>query len=648
MKALVFLFTEAETQVKTITEKLREKYAQYAKKTASKKIVKLEEKYEELVVIDKNIDQLKFADKTRLKKIYDYATPELYEHLYEKSVVFSTLWFKSKKYQSLNDALKFKNVSIPFSLEMPTEYYLTRIIEFIDLINNAIEQEKPDMVYIQDKIAYFGLVEDVCKAKGINHTFLVPKILANITEKLKTKLKTSKVELAIKPSEKKDELLLKNQLLFYPIAESTVDTLKALSSKVVKDKKFTCYALVPDNWKNYDFLKEITTIKFIFAGDFITKENIAEVEIMFQKLTSLRSSIETAMQDTMVYKNINMAKYLINGFLPSFFIEALRVIESIVSLENVLKILEPSCFLSFQDKSTKGRPAVLTAKNRNIPTLIIHNGCFEVNPVITYINTDLDEEKKLIKWDILADHWVLLDKGQKDGLVLRGIPQYKLHAIGIPRFDTLYTRTQSFDKSFYVKKYSILENKKVILFAAQPPGEEDRSTLGDKTRLLKILCESLATIKDAFIIIKPHPKDNYVDQYNVPKILADAKLEGTLVAKNEDIFNLIMTSDLIITAFSTTAVEAMLANKPVITINLSGKPDPIYFGNTPSIHKEEEIPMVAKRVLEDGLTQEEQKSLSKYLKPFFENFDNRCTERNIKLIYRLCNKQTAKEEEDEI
>ena len=125
-------------------------------------------------------------------------------------------------------------------------------------------------------------------------------------------------------------------------------------------------------------------------------------------------------------------------------------------------------------------------------------------------------------------------------------------------------------------------------------------------------------------------------------------MEGKLVPKNEDIFNLIMVSDLVITAFSTTAVEAMLADKPVVTINLSGKPDPIYFGGTPSIHKEEEISEIVLRMLTIGLNKTEEQTLSKYLAPFFENFDNKCTERNVKFIYRLCNKNKEVGEENEI
>ena len=74
------------------------------------------------------------------------------------------------------------------------------------------------------------------------------------------------------------------------------------------------------------------------------------------------------------------------------------------------------------------------------------------------------------------------------------------------------------------------------------------------------------------LVVKVHPAEEIgkyraiTDKYNAVSMH---------VVKDIDLYALIYHCQLFITQFSTTALEAMMIGKPVITINLSGKPVPV-------------------------------------------------------------------------
>jgi len=145
-----------------------------------------------------------------------------------------------------------------------------------------------------------------------------------------------------------------------------------------------------------------------------------------------------------------------------------------------------------------------------------------------------------------------------------------------------------------------------------------------------------ATIKEfpeALLIIKQHPAEpkrytqmiaHYLKKYNVSAII---------VPKDCDIYELLYICDLMITRHSTTAMEAVALNKPVIILNLSGEPYPVEYvkeGIALGVYKAEDLKPVIKKLIENNSILA--KNRGKYIKKYLYKIDGKATERIVNLI----------------
>lgn len=94
---------------------------------------------------------------------------------------------------------------------------------------------------------------------------------------------------------------------------------------------------------------------------------------------------------------------------------------------------------------------------------------------------------------------------------------------------------------------------------------------------------------------------------------------------------------------STTGMEAVALNKPVIVVNLTGRPDPVEYVKERvalGVYKEEDLKPAVEQLLRDD--SELAKNRKKYVEKYLYKIDGKATERIINLI-----KEVIKEHSDE-
>jgi surface carbohydrate biosynthesis protein len=123
----------------------------------------------------------------------------------------------------------------------------------------------------------------------------------------------------------------------------------------------------------------------------------------------------------------------------------------------------------------------------------------------------------------------------------------------------------NYDREQTLLKLGIDHNKKIILFTSQPVTDEENFVL-----LQEIFDEFSKLSEDFHLIIKLHPAEDGRLHKNIAK-----NFKNYSIIQNIDIFEIINASDIVITYWSTTGLEAMVFGKPLIVLNLSGKPDKV-------------------------------------------------------------------------
>jgi CDP-glycerol glycerophosphotransferase (TagB/SpsB family) len=168
---------------------------------------------------------------------------------------------------------------------------------------------------------------------------------------------------------------------------------------------------------------------------------------------------------------------------------------------------------------------------------------------------------------------------------------------GQPRFDSLANADKLYDASKIRAKFGLASDRKILLWATDSglPLEETRKSISNVYR-------AASSVENVQLVVKLHPAESQVLLYE-----QDHQCTPIIVKGNQPIGELLYVCNAIITKSSTSAIEAAILKRPVIVLNLSGKPDPVPYvegGIAIGVHKAEELGSVIKKVLYDREVQE--------------------------------------------
>lgn len=213
-------------------------------------------------------------------------------------------------------------------------------------------------------------------------------------------------------------------------------------------------------------------------------------------------------------------------------LKSLKKISTLMNyMEGMLDAIKPAVVAVGYDKSVGGRAVVFLAKKRGAKTLEIPHGGAD------FYSTSLTEHAVD---KVVAGGKIFAEVYRKFGTSRR-----QIEITGWPRYDEITAG-------------SIKKGKgRNVLYASQ------HREFKFNVNVCKKLHEACANL-NAQLHIKPHPSEweELVDYYNT--------LDGVEVyAKALPIESLITESNVVITFFSTSALDAVVHRKPVIIINLS-------------------------------------------------------------------------------
>jgi CDP-glycerol glycerophosphotransferase (TagB/SpsB family) len=100
------------------------------------------------------------------------------------------------------------------------------------------------------------------------------------------------------------------------------------------------------------------------------------------------------------------------------------------------------------------------------------------------------------------------------------------------------------------------------------------------------------------LVIKLHPSEKLEEYREIPG-MAEQKV---IICRDVDLYGLLHASELLMTVHSTVALEAMILDKPVITVNLTGKPDVMPYaesGAALGVYRKEDLAPAINKALYD-------------------------------------------------
>jgi|BioPla2DNA2_1021312.scaffolds.fasta_scaffold32688_3 CDP-glycerol glycerophosphotransferase (TagB/SpsB family) len=201
--------------------------------------------------------------------------------------------------------------------------------------------------------------------------------------------------------------------------------------------------------------------------------------------------------------------------------------------------------------------------------------------------------------------------------------------MGQPRYDILARANEIYDKNKIISDLGLDPNKKIILWCTQTHGQ----SLDENVSSINAVYSTMASIKsDAQLLIKLHPDE---DQ-NAPLYHENTLYQPKILKRDVDTCAILSICNLMITKNSTTAMEAVILNKPVIILNLSGDPDRVNYvheGVALGVYDPANLPATVEKLLDDSSILHEKRE--DYIKKYLYKVDGKATERVVSLIKPL-------------
>lgn len=337
------------------------------------------------------------------------------------------------------------------------------------------------------------------------------------------------------------------------------------------------------------------------------------------------------------YNNRNLYE-LIKDDLAYYFTQSFpQIIKYTETVKRLLSKEKPDLILLQDEYGGFGKSLIVTGKLRNIPTLAIQHGI--IHPFhYGYIHAKNEISQT---GSIKSPYCPIPDKIAVYGSYFKrfltqktSYPKDSIVITGQPRYDILTKPDKIFSKKKVFKRLRINPDKKLIVWTTQSHGlskEENKKLFYAVYKTTKKLSDKIQ------LVVKLHPREKKVHMH---RDIAKKVGINPIIIKNINIYELLYACDAMITRHSTTATEAVILNKPVIILNLSGQPDPVAYYTKSNValgvYQEEKLLFAIESVLYDEeiknkLTANRKKFISEHC----YKIDGKATERIVKLIKKM-------------
>lgn len=208
----------------------------------------------------------------------------------------------------------------------------------------------------------------------------------------------------------------------------------------------------------------------------------------------------------------------------------------------------------------------------------------------------------------------------------------KVVVMGQPRYDILAHADKIYDKNRIVSDLGLDPNKKILLWCTQT---HDLS-LNENISNINAVYNTMTQLKEETqLIIKLHPGE---DQ-EAPNYYNNTSYRPMILKNDVDTYSLLFVCDLLITKSSTTAIEAVILNKPVVILNLSREPNQVNYvreGVALGVYNPVDLLSAIEKLIEGSSTLHENRN--NYINKYLYKIDGKATDRIVNLIKSMLDK----------
>ena len=475
-----------------------------------------------------------------------------------------------------------------------------------ELLSGRIGSNSVKYCFINEYINYFGQLESNAAYAGPVDLRKLPDPSA-LTALLKGPMGTKKVEPV--------------DILF--ISRNRVANILSKRGQIRGDYIF--YSIIDDLHRTYPSVKThlylSDDIETMYS--YISPQNLAaSAHFALDKFNEWRSNEKKVVAQMRAKGCNHLASVAAYFFTPKLL--AIYALQG-YNLENMLRVQQPNVIMS-NDDCIYTRPL-----GYNRAKVIV----LQSSRMVKY----QEQCRSIIFQDAKLKPDYFLASGKFFGKVKEdnGAAE-KVFVTGLPRYDVLHDAKDLYSKSKFLNRFGLQHGQKIVLWCTQChvfSDEENRINL-------EAMLGALKRLKSVTLIIKQHPAEDQKYTELIKRYIDDCSVSAMILPKDSDIYELLYVCDLMVTRHSTTTMEAIALNKPVIILNLSGNPDPVEYveeGVAIGVYVTEDLKSGIERLLEND--SELEANRERYIERYLYKIDGKATERVMDLLKDILEKQRA-------
>lgn len=303
--------------------------------------------------------------------------------------------------------------------------------------------------------------------------------------------------------------------------------------------------------------------------------------------------------------------------------------------KRMLEQEQPDLILLINEYGIFERSLLIAGKSKGIATMAIQHGNITAfHQGYMYTSEEISSEGKVSSpYCPIADKTTVFGPYFKH--LLSGVSAYPKESIivtGQPRYDILDTLKKQYTRENILKEYNVERSKKIVLWTTQCIGFSQAENVNN----LRAARSAMAQLDDCILVVKQHPREGQQYTQMISRYLGIPCSNIVLVSKTADTLCLIWACDVMITHWSTTALEALALGKDLIIMNLGGGPDKVDYvknGAALGVHREEELAEVIKKLLDSETDLAEKRR--EYIEQHLYKIDGKATLRVIDAVKEL-------------
>jgi glycosyltransferase involved in cell wall biosynthesis len=304
-----------------------------------------------------------------------------------------------------------------------------------------------------------------------------------------------------------------------------------------------------------------------------------------------------------------------------------RVVKQIEMARRMISKEKPDLVLLQNEYGEFEQALTVAAKQQRTPSMAIQHGI--IIPTHYGYIFDKDDEGKVI----LPDMTCVYGQYHYDLLTNKSVygPE-QVVVTGQPRYDILYYASKTYSRTRFLKKYNVTPDHRILLWTTQCHGISDE----ENARNFATVFGVMQNIKNVTLLMKQHPSEGERYTKIIEDYLAKYKIDAILAPKSSDTYEQLFFCDLLMTKSSTTAMEAMALNKPVVILNLSGGLDDVDYveqGVALGVYRGKELRSAIEELLKDDSSLA--KNRQRYVEKYLYRIDGKATERVANVIQAI-------------